>query len=112
MRLFIVNLYAQKNKFWYIYIILNNFFFRHKLRFTAAPSNYREWNYELRMMFQQLGLLGLVEGRVGHTLPVEVTHVNLKTHVTQLRLSFIHTCQLQTHVKFKHMFNCNTRHTY
>jgi hypothetical protein len=77
-------------------------------------SNYREWNYELRMMFQQLGLLGLVEGRVGHTLPVEVTHVNLKTHVTQLRLSFIHTCQLQTHVKFKHMFNCNTcgtRHT-
>jgi hypothetical protein len=37
MRLFIVNLYAQKFKFGYIYIILNNFFFRHKLRFTAAP---------------------------------------------------------------------------
>ena len=36
-------------------------------------TNFREWSFELRMIFQQLGLLGLVEGRVGHTLPEEVT---------------------------------------
>jgi hypothetical protein len=36
-------------------------------------TNFREWNFELRMVFQQLGLLGLVEGREGHTLPEEVT---------------------------------------
>jgi hypothetical protein len=36
-------------------------------------TNFRDWSFELRMIFQQLGLLGLVEGRVGHTLPEEVT---------------------------------------
>ena len=38
-------------------------------------TNFREWSFELRMIFQQLGLLGLVEGRIGHTLPEEVTKV-------------------------------------
>jgi hypothetical protein len=60
-------------------------------------SNYREWNYELRMMFQQLGLLGLVEGRVGHTLPVEVTHVNLK------HISLNNVYHSFPHVNCKHM---------
>ena len=71
-------------------------------------SNYREWNYELRMMFQQLGLLGLVEGRVGHTLPVEVTHVNLKntchstTFIIHSHMSIANTCKIQTHVQLQH----------
>jgi hypothetical protein len=36
-------------------------------------KNFREWSYELRLILQQLVLLGLVEARVGHTLPDEVT---------------------------------------
>ncbi|KAI9553696.1 hypothetical protein GHT06_021624 [Daphnia sinensis] len=36
-------------------------------------TNFREWSYELRLILQQLGLIGLVEARVGHTLPDEVT---------------------------------------
>ncbi|EFX75512.1 hypothetical protein DAPPUDRAFT_250138 [Daphnia pulex] len=35
-------------------------------------TNFREWSYELRLILQQLGLLGLVEARVGHTLPDEI----------------------------------------
>lgn len=35
-------------------------------------TNFREWNFELSMMFQQLDLLGIVERRNGHTLPAEV----------------------------------------
>jgi hypothetical protein len=35
-------------------------------------THFCEWSYELRMMFQQLGLIGLVEARAGHTLPEEV----------------------------------------
>jgi hypothetical protein len=52
-------------------------------------TNYREWSFELRMMFQQLGLLGLVEGRDGHTLPVEVTKL----------FSNSYTCLHHTHVR-------------
>jgi hypothetical protein len=43
-------------------------------------TNFREWSYELRLILQQLGLLGLVEARVGHTLPDEVT-IRLSLHV-------------------------------
>ncbi|EFX60831.1 hypothetical protein DAPPUDRAFT_275228, partial [Daphnia pulex] len=34
-------------------------------------SNFREWSYELRMILQQLGLLSIMEARVGHTIPTE-----------------------------------------
>ncbi|EFX67583.1 hypothetical protein DAPPUDRAFT_330916 [Daphnia pulex] len=40
-------------------------------------TNFREWSYELRMMFQQLGLIGLVEARAGHTLPEETCSIHM-----------------------------------
>jgi hypothetical protein len=33
--------------------------------------NFREWSYELRMILQQLGLLSIMEARVGHTIPTD-----------------------------------------
>lgn len=35
-------------------------------------SNFWEWSYELRMIFQQLNIIPLVEGHIGHSRPQEV----------------------------------------
>lgn len=89
-------------------------------------TNFREWSYELRLILQQLGLLGLVEARVGHTLPDEVKqfsyHYMLKSHSfnmysvmtcdTHVQFSFVRfthmlTCINPTHVRFTHMLTCS-----
>ncbi|EFX63492.1 hypothetical protein DAPPUDRAFT_335390 [Daphnia pulex] len=44
-------------------------------------SNFREWSYELRMILQQLGLLSIMEARVGHTFPTEAMQFDILKHV-------------------------------
>jgi hypothetical protein len=47
-------------------------------------TNFREWSFELKLILKQLGVLGLVEARVGHTKLDEVTQIfncyMLKSH--------------------------------
>lgn len=64
-------------------------------------TNFREWSYELRMILQQLGLLGLAEGRVGHLLPDEVTisfsnfvHMSNHIHVRYTHMTMWQTCSI------------------
>ncbi|EFX71719.1 hypothetical protein DAPPUDRAFT_326889 [Daphnia pulex] len=63
-------------------------------------SNFREWSYELRMILQQLGLLSIMEARVGHTIPTETyfdshTCKNFRlipvTHIYESQTYSIHT---------------------
>jgi len=63
-------------------------------------SNFREWNFELRMMFQQLSLLGLVEGKVGHTKPIEV--IITITVNNNVRVKHIYESNTCPHMQFKH----------
>ncbi|EFX60591.1 hypothetical protein DAPPUDRAFT_342492, partial [Daphnia pulex] len=44
-------------------------------------SNFRECSYELRMILQQLGLLSILEARVGHPIPTEAMQLDLLKHV-------------------------------
>ena len=64
-------------------------------------TNFREWSYELRMILQQLGILGLVEGRVGHTLLDEV----IISFSNLAHMFKPHSCTLYTHDQVTHMFN-------
>jgi hypothetical protein len=52
-------------------------------------SNFREFSYELRMILQQLGLLSILEARVGHPIPTEV--IMQSNHTCKPNINLNHT---------------------
>jgi hypothetical protein len=65
--------------------------------------NFREWSYELRMILQQLGLLSIMEARVGHTIPTEVimqSKLTCKPHIYFKAMQF----DILKHVRIPDLF--------